>query len=149
MLNRQACFEHAVSTIARQKAWSARTQKDSFDVTVVRCQYRGDNGCRCAVGALIDDANYSLRMESNSAHCDIVLNAISHRFGAPGQDDDGFLDCLQRDVHDSICYIQHPVGGMEMAPFSHEALVAAARSFAARRDLDSTFLDSLQLSAAA
>lgn len=151
MLNRQACFEHAVSTIARQKAWSFRMDQDSLGTPVLRCLYRGADGCRCGVGALIDDADYRLYMECNFASCQMIAGAISPRFGkAEGEHDATFLDQLQSRVHDSVCYLQDRMSG-HIAPrsFSHEALVIAARGFATEQTLDSAFLDTLQLSAAA
>lgn len=42
------------------------------------CKYRGCNGNKCPVGALINDKNYSESIEAQAANEDIVLNAIKH-----------------------------------------------------------------------
>lgn len=40
------------------------------------CAYRGEDGCMCAVGALIRDEFYSEILEGNSVQVKIVINAL-------------------------------------------------------------------------
>lgn len=48
------------------------------------CCYRGDEGCRCAIGALIDDEYYFDYLEGRTADDDTVLLALT-RSGWPTQ----------------------------------------------------------------
>lgn len=145
MLNRQACFEHAVSTIASQKAWSARVQQ-RLEGYAVRCLYRGDNGCRCAVGALIPDSAYHASYEYKIASIVASFATIDPRFGAPEGEDFSFLDAMQSAVHDSLSYTGE---GETLNPFDIDTLLHAAHKFARRWGFNPTFLDSLRPAKAA
>lgn len=74
-----------------------RSQKES-SVFGAECAYRGDNGLKCAVGALIPDSLYKPEMEGKRASALMFFNhAVAEYFGV---DNGGFLDSLQT-VHDS------------------------------------------------
>ena len=45
------------------------------------CAYRGENGLRCAVGCLIDDAHYSEALEGYSVELGDVLRAVKSSLG--------------------------------------------------------------------
>ncbi len=55
----QTAFDAAARHLLRQKAKSVRERN--------LCSYRGEGGLKCAVGALIDDADYSPKMEGKAA----------------------------------------------------------------------------------
>ncbi len=59
------------------------------------CKYRSEQGTRCAIGALLTDAEYLPEMENNS------IRTISHDYKLPSLDglDIEFLVRLQR-IHD-------------------------------------------------
>jgi len=42
-----------------------------------KCFYRGKDGLKCAVGALISDENYNIDLEHNPASAEIVVEAIN------------------------------------------------------------------------
>lgn len=63
--------------------------------TATRCMYRGANGTRCAIGALIPDRLYSQSMEDSTPHEEIVGNALA----TLGYTDISFNCALQR-IHD-------------------------------------------------
>ena len=45
------------------------------------CAYRGEDGLRCAVGCLIDDAHYSEALEGYSVQLGDVLRAVKSSLG--------------------------------------------------------------------
>ena len=48
----------------------------SFDATNTFCQYRGEAGCKCAVGCLISDEHYVNHIENHRVNSPAVLKAI-------------------------------------------------------------------------
>lgn len=116
---------------------------------MVQCLYRDGKGCRCAVGSLIDDADYQPRMERKTASKQEVTAYIASRFGVVNQSrgDGEFLNALQRAVHDGLSYCDS--SAKVMAPFSRDAVIKAALQFGNRQNLTTSFIDSLHLQDAA
>lgn len=61
------------------------------------CCYRGDNGLKCAVGAIISDKKYSEELEGNTVTGLVVINSLPKRY--QGNDSVNFLNQLQG-IHD-------------------------------------------------
>lgn len=64
----------------------------------IGCAYRGDNGTKCAVGALIPDSMYDPAMEG------AVIATLIHKFQVPSyfKQNLDLLHSLQR-LHDTKC----------------------------------------------
>ncbi len=102
----------------------------------VRCQYRGENGCRCAVGFLLPDAEYVPDMENlipfaskwdNGNYIDPWKNVISLRpLG------EGFLEDLQS-CHDDVAGFEGEEQRLctpeEFNPLIKEALESFANNY--------------------
>ena len=76
MMTRQEIFD----TVARHLI--AQGKQSSRGPTIGEksgCLYRGPNGLKCAVGVLIDDADYNPDMEGKSANLPIVRDALSKK----------------------------------------------------------------------
>ena len=76
----------------------------AYDADVARCQYRGPDGTKCAVGCLIPDEAYDPEMEGWSV--ENVVASFGSNADAPTlifpawlEDNVGLLACLQ-EVHD-------------------------------------------------
>lgn len=67
----------------------------------IRCQYRGDGGARCAVGLLIDDADYVPTMESLTVGTLIRTHALPTLSALSAS----FLGALQR-AHDEATHAE-------------------------------------------
>lgn len=72
-MNTREIFEKVRNHLLEQKC---RSLSDGF-----RCAYRGENGTKCAVGALIDDRFYDLYLEENSIKDPRVLVAVEQSIG--------------------------------------------------------------------
>lgn len=88
MATKQETFDTVVAHLRSQGAKSASEDGRS-------CLYRGPNGLKCAVGALISDDDYSADMESWPANWSNVADVIrdTHDIG---------LCCDLQTVHDDI-----------------------------------------------
>lgn len=89
----QDLFDRVVNHLLAQNCQSVAT-----DGT---CTYRGENGLKCAVGCLIDDAYYSAALEYSSPHADEVAEAIGQSIGRPITADEAALLNRLQDIHDS------------------------------------------------
>lgn len=58
----QEIFDQAYKGLAGQ-GW-----KQSRNANDTACAYRGQNGCKCAIGHLIPDAAYSIELEGSAVH---------------------------------------------------------------------------------
>lgn len=69
------------------------------------CRYRGDNGCKCAIGHCIPDDKYNIAIEGVSADLDPVFAVLEEIYGKSNDDyddnDNIFLLRLQW-CHDTI-----------------------------------------------
>lgn len=87
------------------------TRQEAFDIMVKHlrqqgcraisngvCRYRGDNGTKCAVGALISDEQYE-RMTRNTGN-EWALRPTAELIGMSGDDRD-FLREVQK-IHDGV-----------------------------------------------
>jgi hypothetical protein len=61
-MNRQEIFDVCAKHLLTQKA---KSYMDSPRGPLVSCAYRGRNGNKCAVGALIPDDKYNINMEGS------------------------------------------------------------------------------------
>lgn len=86
-LDRQRAFETAVTHLIEQNEQSHHNGI---------CVYRGPNGTKCAVGALISDDEYDPLMETKNAA------AVCQKFGILTDDlnDQDFLTMMQKTIHD-------------------------------------------------
>ena len=64
-MNNQQAFDKMVTHLFTQKVQALDTNGT--------CQYKVDNGLKCAVGALISDADYNEEFEGSPVH-DIIYN---------------------------------------------------------------------------
>lgn len=112
-----------------------------------RCMYRGVGGRKCAVGLLIEDANYHAALEGECATSDAVRAALGEEFwaglGYPDRDGDvvAMLEVLQEE-HDSIFnrVARGPGGESDWAP---RALANALRLVAAGFGVSAAVVDEL------
>lgn len=88
----QMFFDKAVAHARKQKC--ASMDNDS-------CYYRGPNGTKCFVGALIKDEFYNPGLENNAARDELVIAAVRKSFGLSKLtlDEENLLERLQT-VHD-------------------------------------------------
>lgn len=70
----------------------------SLSTDGVMCAYRGHNGLKCAVGALMSDELYDLDFEGAAANTSTVVHAVRNS-GYPLVDG-GFLASAQDTLHD-------------------------------------------------
>ena len=66
-----------------------------------RCLYRGPNGTRCFVGALIPDENYTPSLENLGVGCSIVLKSVGCDLEQVWLDGGGTFLCGLQPIHDS------------------------------------------------
>lgn len=106
----QEVFDHVALHLLTQMQVSMRTRNlDNPEMGEV-CAYRGDNGLKCAAGALISDDEYNELMEGKS-WLDLVAENV-----AP-DDHWAFITALQK-IHDTYD-----------PPLWHEKLSALARAY--------------------
>lgn len=125
----QRMFSHGLLTLfAQGKAATADEQ----------CAYRGEDGTRCFVGALIPDPVYSPALEGEDVQSRRVCGALT-RSGWPHCEDAAspiidFLMYAQAELHDRIKQEmdKHEPGALDFRP----QLGKAAREFAKRWGLD-------------
>ncbi|HZT03730.1 MAG TPA: hypothetical protein VFA39_15845 [Steroidobacteraceae bacterium] len=137
MLNRQACFEQAVSHIARQNCLALRYGFDVFGQETMMCGYRSTSASgrvlKCAVGALIPDDRYRKGVERCRASA--IMAFLDPALGKAGPEDADFIDSLQRQLHDSQWH--------DGRGFSRERLIMQAHVFARDYGLDPSILANL------
>lgn len=88
-MNRQEVFDRAVSGL--------RSQGFEKSMDEGTCSYRANDGKKCAIGWLVDDANYDPTLEGRGANCDEVIEMA--RIYDVKEGDTLFLAYLQQ-VHD-------------------------------------------------
>lgn len=71
--DKQALFNHVATHLIKQGRRSVLRSG--------QCAYRGDNGTRCAAGCLIDDAQYTVKMEGRSVFAKDILPHINASIG--------------------------------------------------------------------
>ena len=124
-MTRQDAFDQIVAHMRHQRAFSIGhiDGQAADEGEEPGCRYRGDNGMKCAVGALIPDDLYSPFMEGKGATALEVTNRM-------GWDDPNFAFFLfeaQCSLHDSLY--------RDWRVFDAEAFEEAAQSFALRHGL--------------
>ena len=65
------------------------------------CAYRGADGTKCAVGALIADEYYHFGLETNTVYNPCVLEALQLSIKRETTDDEERLLKAMQDIHDS------------------------------------------------
>jgi hypothetical protein len=88
MLTRQEIFDKAVGGVIKQ---GARSVEDGA------CVYRTEDGRKCVVGQLIDDAHYHPSLEGRRAGYPSVIAALKQS----GVDGAGALLAALQDAHDN------------------------------------------------
>lgn len=78
-------------------------QHEKSESMVAGCQYRSDNGLRCAVGCLMTDDIYDSSFEGNNVHDRLVRKALTPIVGVNYELRLLKLDLLERlqEVHDN------------------------------------------------
>lgn len=97
-LTRQEAFDTALTHLRKQGCKSVTSD-------TLRCAYRGRNGTKCAIGALIPDEKYERGMDIYMPNCN---NTVSERHlktfnGDP--DDLRFYRVMQTQMHDCLSNI--------------------------------------------
>lgn len=87
MLTRQDAFDTALAGIRQQG-------RPSFGPKGF-CAYRGEGGCRCAIGWLIPDDRYDPELETKLANHYLVMQALD-----ADQMEYAFFSDMQRFLHD-------------------------------------------------
>jgi hypothetical protein len=133
--NRQDAFDRAVTGIIKQGRFAVRDGSCCyrFDPTAIaspRSSYPpqvhyATAPCRCAVGHLIPDDKYSIRMEGKLPYAESIRSAVGNPIGS----DVAFLEALQW-VHDKCAR-----NGDTMDTF-----IANARAFAESYGLNTNVL---------
>lgn len=91
-MNRQEIFDKVATHLMTQR-------KSSMDVRG-NCVYRAEGGLMCAIGALIPDKLYDLKMEGNDLNSLLaIFPHIQKALGVEKEDDAEFLQSLQY-IHD-------------------------------------------------
>lgn len=73
------------------------------------CRYRGDNGCKCIIGHLIDDSAYRSAIECKLIADSCVKNALTDSGLKFGLGDIRFLERMQM-IHDNAAHMARDVG---------------------------------------
>ena len=95
-MDRQAIYNRVKDHLIKQVVCSVSSAG--------HCLYRGPEGSKCAIGALIDDSHYNDDLEGLEASSYQVVRAVSASLGFEISESDAyFLRCLQsvHDQHDS------------------------------------------------
>lgn len=88
-LKRQIIFNFVFERIVEQG-------RPSYDASEDQCLYRSNDGCKCGIGWLIPDGNYTPDIEGTGVADPSVTKLIGLRFGrASGTFDTKFLDRIQ------------------------------------------------------
>lgn len=69
---KQALYKRAIPPLLAQGRVSILDPEDPEDM----CAYRSSDGCRCALGFLIDDEHYDVGLEGRGAWSPYVLRAV-------------------------------------------------------------------------
>lgn len=93
-MNNQEVFDKVAIHLLAQN-------KKSINDLSSRCRYRGLNGLRCAIGALIPDYIYDPEIEGGNVFSEKVLNCLI-RSGVYDYDDDEKFELLRglQKIHD-------------------------------------------------
>ena len=96
-MNTQEIFNKAVGGIYEQGEQSLDTYGE--------CQYRGKNGTKCAIGMLIDDAHYALRLEGCTIRSEKIRSAVEDSIGRELMDKELHLLIDLQNIHDGANYV--------------------------------------------
>ena len=97
-MDKRAVFNRVKNHLLTQNKRSVRASRTNNG----RCVYRGDDGCMCAIGCLIDDKHYSPKLEGETTVCTPVMNALRNSGVAIDSDEMiNMLGALQL-LHDII-----------------------------------------------
>ncbi len=92
-MNRREVFEKVKTHLLTQNAKSVDEGEDT-------CLYRGENGLKCGIGALILDEYYHESLENNCANTPVVISALEFSLNCKiDSEDRGFINRLQW-IHD-------------------------------------------------
>lgn len=91
-------FDHvAAHLLAQGRPALRRTERHNFK----QCAYRGDDGCRCAVGCLITDPNYGPELEGLGVESTKVKAALEAS-GVPCTTENVAVMARLQDLHDNV-----------------------------------------------
>jgi hypothetical protein len=65
MLNKQEIFDTVAKHLLKQMEQSLTHRLNGKIILSTQCAYRGDSGCKCAIGCLIPDDRYDPSLEGN------------------------------------------------------------------------------------
>lgn len=74
-------------------------KQNAKSIGIGGCRYRGDNGLKCAVGAIISDKRYSEKIEETNVYNQEVADCLPVRYQGRGSIE--FLAKLQK-LHDQL-----------------------------------------------
>jgi hypothetical protein len=98
-MNRQEVFDSVSRHLIEQGCKSV--SPDDMEIGSYTCMYRGEQGTKCAIGALIKDEYYCTTFEGNSLSEESILKAIEKSLDVVLKNKDkDFLRALQN-AHDS------------------------------------------------
>jgi hypothetical protein len=103
-------YNKAKAQLLAQNCLSARIATDGgpgFGISK-SCAYRGENGAKCAIGALINDEHYRPYLEGKIASDTLVLEGVSLSLDIHADRIVNFLSSLQ-DTHDMAFSFTHPM----------------------------------------
>ena len=95
MMTTQQIFDKAVGGVIKQGGRSVTVDDDE-----VRCQYRGPNNLRCAVGHIINYDYYQEGLETANVHTKEVIRAIQYSIGRELLWNENDMLCELQDAHD-------------------------------------------------
>jgi len=104
-MNRQEVFDRVVGHLRKQGVKSKRGTE---------CSYRGPGGLKCAIGCLIDDACYTIRMEGKIVLDRSVRASLKSSGVVANKSDMDLLHRLQM-VHDHLCVVDWEEGLCDLA----------------------------------
>lgn len=103
-MNQQEIFDTVAKHLFTQGERSMMTKGDNDVFSGEFCAYRGENGMKCAVGALITDEMYNPAMDSfngDGTGIYTILGKFKNKFPAWFRENAYLLENLQ-DIHDRV-----------------------------------------------
>lgn len=81
--NRQKTFNKAYRGLKAQGFKQAGRMKKNYDgEEAFDCQYRGDNGMKCAIGHCIPDSKYHNQLEGDGARSEKLCLVMGYKYGS-------------------------------------------------------------------
>jgi len=98
-MTRQDLFDRICTHLMTQASKSGEHKSDRLSKEYFECQYKGPDGCACAIGCLLSDAHYKAEFEGKLVEEKDVMLALRRSIGPIGPTSVPMLLKLQS-VHD-------------------------------------------------